>query len=225
MGLLHHPFWLQLVFRHFLGINFQTFANYFVWLRITDKGTVPEMRIWSILLIKSDLKWCIFVFIDRILFWNMTKMDFLTFNTYKWKGTSGEGLSVCVTWYLVPNCCVWLLCTGNRCSDNADYATVHIQWICVPEYISPGWRVAFAWLRADNMPPATTKAEKKKQLWGIKITVNVTRSYCQMWSLYFSVKVMVKVNHLMSATDRQTFPMNRSIQGTYERTSIPLYRK
>ena len=25
----------------------------------TDEGSVPEMRIWSILLIKSDLKWCI----------------------------------------------------------------------------------------------------------------------------------------------------------------------
>ena len=35
------------------------FLNYFVWLRITDEGSVPEMRIWSILLIKSDLKWCI----------------------------------------------------------------------------------------------------------------------------------------------------------------------
>ena len=35
------------------------FLNYFVWLKITNKGSVPEMRIWSILLMKSDLKWCI----------------------------------------------------------------------------------------------------------------------------------------------------------------------
>ena len=35
------------------------FLNYFVWLRITDEGSVPDMRIWSILLMKSDLKWCI----------------------------------------------------------------------------------------------------------------------------------------------------------------------
>ena len=35
------------------------FLNYFVWLRITDESSVPEMRIWSILLMKSDLKWCI----------------------------------------------------------------------------------------------------------------------------------------------------------------------
>ena len=35
------------------------FLNYFVRLRITDEGSVPEMRIWSTLLIKSDLKWCI----------------------------------------------------------------------------------------------------------------------------------------------------------------------
>ena len=32
------------------------FLNYFVWLRITDEGPVPEMRIWSILYIESDLK-------------------------------------------------------------------------------------------------------------------------------------------------------------------------
>ena len=32
------------------------FWNYFVWSRITDEGLVPEMRIWSILLIISDFK-------------------------------------------------------------------------------------------------------------------------------------------------------------------------
>ena len=57
MGLLHHPFGFSLIW-HFLGITFQL-LNCFVWLRITDEGSVPEMRIWSILLIKSDLKWCI----------------------------------------------------------------------------------------------------------------------------------------------------------------------
>ena len=31
------------------------FLNYFIWPRITDGGSVPEMRIWSILLITSDL--------------------------------------------------------------------------------------------------------------------------------------------------------------------------
>ena len=31
------------------------FLSYFVWLRITDEGSVHEMRIWSILLMKSDL--------------------------------------------------------------------------------------------------------------------------------------------------------------------------
>ena len=40
-------------------ISLFNFLNYFVWLRITDEGSVPEMRIWSILLMKSDLKWCI----------------------------------------------------------------------------------------------------------------------------------------------------------------------
>ena len=37
----------------FLASHF-TFLNYFVWLRITDEGSVPEMRLWSILRIKSD---------------------------------------------------------------------------------------------------------------------------------------------------------------------------
>ena len=51
------PFGFSLIW-HFLGITFHL-LNYFVWLRITDEGSVPEMRIWSILLIKFDLKWCI----------------------------------------------------------------------------------------------------------------------------------------------------------------------
>ena len=43
------------LFWHFLDITFQL-LNYFVWLRITYEGSVPEMRIWSILLIKSNFK-------------------------------------------------------------------------------------------------------------------------------------------------------------------------
>ena len=42
-----------------LSGNHFNFWNNFVWLRITDEGSLPEMRIWSILLIKSVLKWCI----------------------------------------------------------------------------------------------------------------------------------------------------------------------
>ena len=34
---------------------FSPFVNTF-WLKITDEGSVPEMRILSIVLIKSDLK-------------------------------------------------------------------------------------------------------------------------------------------------------------------------
>ena len=36
------------------GPSLSNFLNYIVWLRITDEGSLPEMRIWSILLIKSD---------------------------------------------------------------------------------------------------------------------------------------------------------------------------
>ena len=55
VGLSHHPFWLQLVLEY-LAHHIQLFK--LLWLRITDEGSVPEMCIWSILLIKSDLKWC-----------------------------------------------------------------------------------------------------------------------------------------------------------------------
>ena len=53
MGLLYHPIWLKLNLTLF-GASLFNFWNYFVWLRITDEGSVPKMRIWSILLITSD---------------------------------------------------------------------------------------------------------------------------------------------------------------------------
>ena len=46
---------------------------YFVWPRITDEGPLPEMRIWSILLIKSELKWCIHL--SRNLYFNYLVSD------------------------------------------------------------------------------------------------------------------------------------------------------
>ena len=46
-GLFPIPFGLSL-FWHFCYISFQLFS-YFVWLRITNDGSVFEMRIWSIL--------------------------------------------------------------------------------------------------------------------------------------------------------------------------------
>ena len=44
-----------------LGHQFSTFKTTSIWLRVTDKGAIPEMRIWPILLMKSDLKWCIHI--------------------------------------------------------------------------------------------------------------------------------------------------------------------
>ena len=42
--------------------------NYFVWLRITDEGSEPEIRIWSIMSIKSNLKWCIHLSRSLVVF-------------------------------------------------------------------------------------------------------------------------------------------------------------
>ena len=56
---MYHTIPLVLVCFGTFWASLFNFFNYFVWLRITDEGSVPETRIWSILLIKSDFKWCI----------------------------------------------------------------------------------------------------------------------------------------------------------------------
>ena len=38
----------SIFFRHFFW-HYYNFFNYFLWLGITDEGSIPEMRIWSIL--------------------------------------------------------------------------------------------------------------------------------------------------------------------------------
>ena len=65
------PFGYSL-FRHFRDI-ICNFWNRFVWLRITDEVSLSEMRIWSILLINSELKWC--KHLSRSLFWYYIGFD------------------------------------------------------------------------------------------------------------------------------------------------------
>ena len=57
VGLFHHSSWLQLILAH-LGHHFSTFENKLL-LRIINECSVPEMRIWTILLIKFKSKWCL----------------------------------------------------------------------------------------------------------------------------------------------------------------------
>ena len=50
-------FYLALSVQHEFWSNFASLLkclNYFIWLRINDEGSVPEMPVWSILLIKYD---------------------------------------------------------------------------------------------------------------------------------------------------------------------------
>ena len=70
------PFGFTLFWHFWTYIS--NFWNYFLWLRITDEGSVPEMRIWSISLVKSDLKWCIHL--SRSLFFNYNKRDDFNFH-------------------------------------------------------------------------------------------------------------------------------------------------
>ena len=63
------PFGFSL-FRQFWAFIFN-FRNDIVRLRITDEGSLPEMRIWSIFLIKSDSKWCIHLSRSLYLYYNL----------------------------------------------------------------------------------------------------------------------------------------------------------
>ena len=72
VGLFHYPFRLQLDLA-LLTHHFSTFNNYIVWLslRITDEGSVHEKGMWSILFIKSDLKFCIHISRSIFLYVNV----------------------------------------------------------------------------------------------------------------------------------------------------------
>ena len=73
-------------------VYISNFLNYFLWLRITDEVSVPEMRIWSISLIESDLKWCIHL--RRSLFINLFYCDHSLQNLLSFRTLSSENLSV-----------------------------------------------------------------------------------------------------------------------------------
>ena len=74
------PFGLSLIW-HF-RVNFFNFWNKFVWLRITDEDSLPEMRIWSILLIKSHFKWCIHLSRSLFLYLNFRNLWINIFYVY-----------------------------------------------------------------------------------------------------------------------------------------------
>ena len=70
VGLLHRPLCHQLVLALSGHRSLFNFLNYCDWPRITDEGSVPEMRIWFILWIKSVLKWCIHLSRSIFLYWD-----------------------------------------------------------------------------------------------------------------------------------------------------------
>ena len=70
------PFGFTL-FRQFLASLNSHILNYFIWLRITEEGSVPEMCIWSISnLILFFFKWCIHL--SRSLFLNFNYLVSVT---------------------------------------------------------------------------------------------------------------------------------------------------
>ena len=89
------PFGFSL-FTHFWAQLFNV-LNYFVQQRITDRGSVPEMHIWSILLIKSDLKWCmhlsrsLFLYFSHKRDYRLTSIDILM-RSVLWAPMSWKGV-------------------------------------------------------------------------------------------------------------------------------------
>ena len=84
------PFVFSL-FWHFWDItSIINFLNYIVRLRLTEDGSVPEMRIWSILLIKSDLKWCIHLSRNFFLYFNYLWVSLLVDKRIP-EGTCSQG--------------------------------------------------------------------------------------------------------------------------------------
>ena len=96
MGFLHHPFWLQLVLALF-GHYFSTFILN-VWLRIIDEGSVPEMRIWSISLINSDLKWCILYILVEVSIWISSLFAIIFQNAWSVNLWTHDPISVSHSW-------------------------------------------------------------------------------------------------------------------------------
>ena len=67
------------------------YLKHFVWLRVTDEGSIPEMHIWSTLLIKSNFKWCI----------HLRRSFFLNFN-YLVSVTAGGTSSKVHNYFVQP---------------------------------------------------------------------------------------------------------------------------
>ena len=74
------PFGFNL-FWHFLDIISQLWYYFqIVWLRITDEGSVPEMRIWSILLILIPIQNGVYIFVEVPLYINTGSAACIDFN-------------------------------------------------------------------------------------------------------------------------------------------------
>ena len=65
----------------FSGNHFQLLNPHRLAIGITAEGSLPEMRIWSILLINSYLKWCINLSRSLFLYDIIKMLEFLVNNT------------------------------------------------------------------------------------------------------------------------------------------------
>ena len=68
------PFGFSLCW-HF-RVNIFYIYYHFVWRGIADEGSLPEMRIWTIVLIKPELNWCIHLSRSLFLYLNIDSQKY-----------------------------------------------------------------------------------------------------------------------------------------------------
>ena len=99
-----------------LRTYFSNCWNEVVFLRITDEGSVPEIRLWFILLIKSDLKWCIHL--SRSLFYivkaSEQKILVLLFDSWKCLYCKENGMHSNKVSMKYQFCCLFLNFKDNQ---------------------------------------------------------------------------------------------------------------
>ena len=123
MGVLHHSVWLQVVLA--LSVHHFIFWNHFVWLRITDEGSIPKMRIRSILLIRSDLKWC--MYLSRCVFIMIKLITWVRF-IYASMVAAFVRISAFLRYNADFTRCASLGCSQN--ATNQPKSTVELGFMC-----------------------------------------------------------------------------------------------
>ena len=151
-----HPLLLKSPVNVSLTINYDTYLgitflllNYSVWERITDEVSVPDIHILSILLIKSEFKWCIHLSRSLFSYLGVHEMNSLSVKCItdlirisKMRHTYYHG---CATWRVIVISLFWVgMAVFERVEFNKGilpYTALHNM---CPEYIADIFKFQFS---------------------------------------------------------------------------------